>query len=589
MIDYRRTHTCGELKKNDCEKYVTLSGWVHKHRDHGGIIFVNIRDRYGKTQLVFNSDKNPECYAIAENLHIEWVISVKGEVIPRTDGMTNPSMPTGDIEVLVKEINILSKARPLPISVSDDFVEVNEETRLKYRYLDMRRGDISDKLIMRHKAMHAMRMFMDSKDFIEITTPILAKSTPEGARDYLIPSRIYPGNFYALPQSPQIFKQLLMISGIDKYFQFAPCFRDEDLRASRQPEFTQLDMEMSFETTEKLFEIIEDLFASTFKKCLGVDITTPFRQIPYRECMKRYGTDKPDLRYGMELVCLDDIAKRSTFSVFLDQLEAGNVIKGLCVKKGADISRKMIDNYTSFVGKLGIRGLAWMKMKDNSLSSSIVKFFSPEIQEELVTKMGIEDGDLVFIIADKESATNQALDHLRRRLAKDRDLIGNNKYEFLWVTEFPLLAWNDDEERLEAEHHPFTAPHNDDIHLLDSDPLKVRSQSYDLVLNGYELASGSQRIHSVEIQEKIFETLKLTHDEIHERFGFFIEALQYGTPPHLGIGIGFDRVIMIMTQTENIRDVIAFPKTNKAMDLMSESPSAIDREQLKELRITVEE
>ncbi len=588
MFDYRRTHTCGALKKADIGKQVTLSGWVNRRRDHGGLIFIDLRDRFGLTQIVFDPEKDPKAHVIGEKLRPEWVISIKGTVIPRHEGMTNLKLPTGEIEVEVNDIEILSKAKTPPFSISDETIEVNEELRLKYRYLDIRRGDIADKLIKRHRAMLTTRQYLDKQGFLEISTPILGKSTPEGARDYLVPSRVYPGEFYALPQSPQIFKQLLMVAGMDRYFQIAQCFRDEDLRADRQPEFTQIDIEMSFGTPNDLMPIIEGLVKALFKECIGLDIPTSFRRIPHSECLERFGCDRPDMRFGMELVRLDAIAARSTFSVFTDQLKEGGIVKGFCVKGGAEISRKGIDDYTDFVGRLGIKGLAWIKYQPEGLNSSIVKFFSEELQKELITAFKMEVGDLVFMVADQKERANQGLDHLRRRVARDRGLMQPGHYEFLWVTDFPLFSWNAEENRLDSEHHPFTSPNPEDIHLFDSEPLKVRSSGYDLVLNGYEIAGGSQRIHNSELQQKIFERLNLTPEELKTKFGFFIEALSYGTPPHLGIALGLDRLMMILTNTENIRDVIAFPKTQKASDLMMECPSSVSRQQLKDLGIFVE-
>lgn len=589
MFDYRRTHDCGTLRKEHIGKQVTLSGWVNRRRDHGGLIFIDLRDRFGVTQIVFDPEKKPEAHAIGEKLRPEWVISIKGTVIPRQPGMANPKLATGDIEVEVDQIEVLSKAKTPPFSIADETVEVNEELRLKYRYLDIRRGDIAQKLIQRHRAMLATRRYLDQQGFLEITTPILGKSTPEGARDYLVPSRVYPGNFYALPQSPQIFKQLLMVSGMDRYFQIAQCFRDEDLRADRQPEFTQIDIEMSFGTPDDLMPIIEGLVKTLFKECLDLDIKTPFRRIPHKTCMDRYGCDRPDMRFGMELVNVTPIAAKSTFTVFQDQIKEGGIVKGFCVKGGADISRKSIDEYTDFVGRLGIKGLAWMKLQPEGLNSSIVKFFSDDLQKELISALKMETGDLVFMIADQPSRTNQGLDHLRRRIARDRKLISSDAYEFLWVTDFPLFSWNEDEKRLDSEHHPFTSPNPEDMHLIDSEPLKVRSSGYDLVLNGYEIAGGSQRIHNSDIQQKIFERLNLKPEELKAKFGFFIEALSYGTPPHLGIALGLDRLIMILTGTENIRDVIAFPKTQKASDLMMECPSNVEGQQLRDLGITVKD
>ena len=588
MFDYRRTHDCGTLRKEHIGQPVTLSGWVNRRRDHGGLIFIDLRDRFGLTQIVFDPEKNPIAHTTGEKLRAEWVISVKGTVIPRQAGMANSKLGTGDIEVQIEEIEVLSKAKNPPFSVSDETIEVNEELRLKYRYLDIRRGDIANKLIKRHQAMMATRQYLDKLNFLEIATPILGKSTPEGARDYLVPSRVYPGTFYALPQSPQIFKQLLMVAGMDRYFQIAQCFRDEDLRADRQPEFTQVDIEMSFGIPDDLMTIIEGLLKTLFKACNGLDIDTPFRRIPHCECMERFGCDRPDLRFGMELIRLDSLASRSTFTVFQDQLKEGGVVKGLLVKGGSDISRKGIDDYTDFVGRLGIKGLAWMKFQEGKLTSSIVKFFSEELQQELISTMGIQEGDLIFMVADQISRANQGLDHLRRRIARDRNLIAPDHYEFLWVTEFPLFSWNEEEKRLDSEHHPFTSPNAEDLHLLDTDPLKIRSSGYDIVLNGYEIGGGSQRIHNSELQQKIFEKLNLKPEELKAKFGFFLEALSYGTPPHLGIALGLDRLMMILTHTDNIRDVIAFPKTQKASDLMLECPAGVAKQQLKELKIMTE-
>lgn len=586
--DYRRTHTCGALRSKEIGSTVTLSGWVNRRRDHGGLIFIDLRDRYGITQLVFDPVQAPEAHQQAEKLRAEWVISIHGKVIPRAEGMVNQKLPTGEIEISVQEIDILSKAKTPPFSVCDEQIDVNEELRLKYRYLDIRRGDVAKKLLVRHQTMLATRRYMDENGFLEISTPILGKSTPEGARDYLVPSRVYPGTFYALPQSPQIFKQLLMVAGMDRYFQIAQCFRDEDLRADRQPEFTQIDIEMSFGIPEDLQTIVEGLIKSIFSAA-GIDVHPPFRRLTHATCMDKYGCDRPDLRFGMELHDLNAIAKQSSFSVFLEQLAEGGIVKGFCVKGGADIPRRAIDEYTEFVGRFGIKGLAWIKYQESGLNSSIVKFFPEEIQIELIKEMGMENGDLLFMIADQPGRTNQALDHLRRKVARDRDLIDPHRYEFLWVTDFPLFSWSEEEGKLQSEHHPFTSPNLDDLHLFDQDPLKMRSSGYDIVLNGYEIGGGSQRIHDSDLQHKIFERLQLTPDELKAKFGFFIEALSYGTPPHLGIALGLDRLIMILTQTENIRDVIAFPKTQKASDLMLECPSLVAKQQLKELAITVKD
>lgn len=587
-LDYRRTQTCGQLNKENEGQTVTLSGWVHRRRDHGGLIFIDLRDRFGLTQLLFDPDIAPEAHAMAEKLRSEWVITIRGRVILRAEGMANPKLTTGDIEVEVQQLEVLSKAKTPPFSICDESIEVNEELRLRYRYLDIRRGDIAQKLVMRHKAMMAVRNFLNQQGFLEIATPILGKSTPEGARDYLVPSRIYPGHFYALPQSPQLFKQILMIAGMDRYFQIAQCFRDEDLRADRQPEFTQIDLEISFGKPEDLFAIIEHLIQAVFQECLNISIPLPFPRMTYQEAMERYGCDRPDRRFGMELVTLNAIAQRSSFSVFLDQLAQGNCVRGLCVKGGADLSRKAIEGYTEFVGRFGVKGLAWMKLQEEGLVSSIVKFFDERLQQELIQTFQMEEGDLLFMIADEPARSNQGLDHLRRQIAKDRNLIPPNRYEFLWVIDFPLFSWDTEEGRLNSEHHPFTSPLLEDRHLLDSEPLKARSSGYDVILNGYELGGGSQRIHNSDLQKKIFELLSLTPEELEQKFGFFIEALSYGTPPHLGLALGFDRLVMLLTQTDNIRDVIAFPKTQKAHDQMNGCPSPVAERQLQELKLSCE-
>jgi aspartyl-tRNA synthetase len=580
-----RSHHLGELNKNHIGQKVCLSGWVSRRRDHGGLIFIDLRDRFGITQAVFNPMKNPQAHKQAEHLRSEWVIAISGTVIARAAGMENAKLATGEIEIDVQELNVLSKAKTPPFSICDDTIEINEEARLKHRYLDIRRGAIAKKLEMRHKAMMAARKALDSQGFLEITTPILGKSTPEGARDYLVPSRNEPGSFFALPQSPQLFKQLLMIAGMDRYFQFAPCFRDEDLRADRQPEFTQIDMEMSFATPKDLFPIVEGIIQAIFLKCLGVDTQPPYPILSYDEAICRFGTDKPDMRFGMELIILDDLAARSSFSVFLDQLKAGGTVRGIVVKGGADISRKGIEDYTRFASQFGLQGLAWIKLQEGALTSSIAKFFDPDLQQEFKQLTQMEEGDLIFMAAEAAHRVNQVLDHLRRKLAKDRHLIPSDSYAFVWVTDFPLFSWNEEESRLESMHHPFTSPHFEDIPLLKTDPLSVRSSGYDLVLNGYEIGGGSQRIHDSELQEAIFQILKLAPEEIEKKFGFFVEALQYGTPPHLGLALGFDRIMMIVTNTDNIRDVIAFPKTQKACDLMLECPSPVADDQLKELNL----
>ncbi len=585
MFDYRRTHTCGCLNKEQIGIPVTLSGWVHRRRDHGGLIFIDLRDRYGLTQLVFDPKITPEVHSEASKLRNEWVISIRGKVIPRAEGMANPKLATGAIEIEVSELAVLSTAKTPPFPIAEEDIDVNEELRLKYRYLDIRRGAIAKKLELRHQVMLTTRNFMSSRGFLEITTPILGKSTPEGARDYLVPSRVYPGNFYALPQSPQIFKQLLMVSGMDRYFQIAPCFRDEDLRSDRQPEFTQIDLEMSFSTPHDLMQLLEELMKTLFTEALGIQLTPPFQKMSHQDAMEFYGTDRPDLRFGLPLIRIDDLAAQSEFSVFHEQLKSGGVIKGLCIPGGSEISRREIDDYTQFVSKFGLQGLAWMKHQEEGLSSNIVKFFSPALLEQIKQRLKAEKGSLLLFAAGPEDRVNQGLDHLRRRIAKERNMIPENTYAFLWVVDFPLFRWNEEEHRLESEHHPFTSPHFEDIPLLKTDPLKARALAYDLVLNGYELGGGSQRIHNGDLQEAIFTALKLSPQEIEEKFGFFVEALKYGTPPHLGFAFGLDRIIMLLSKTENIREVIAFPKTQKASDLMMQCPAPATSQQLQEAKV----
>ncbi|MEN9344346.1 MAG: Aspartyl-tRNA synthetase [Chlamydiota bacterium] len=582
MTDYQRTHTCGELSLSDVGKAISLSGWVHRRRDLGGLIFIDLRDRFGVTQLLFDPDAiSKDFFDAAYKLRNEWVIHVKGRVSAKLEN--NPKLKTGQIEVQVSELVILSAAKTPPFSVNED-ENTSEELLLKHRYLDMRRGPLLNNLILRHEVMQKVRTFFSGQGFIEVTTPVLGKSTPEGARDYLVPSRVYPGNFYALPQSPQIFKQLLMVSGLDRYFQIASCFRDEDLRADRQPEFSQIDLEMSFATPEQLMLLIEELLSSLF----NAKAMIPFRRMTYQDCIENYGTDRPDLRFEMPLLRIDAIASQSSFSIFLDVLAQKGCVKAICVKGGADLSRKNIDEYTQFVSLLGLKGLAWIKRQKEGFQSSLVKFFEPSVLEQLAEFTHMQEGDLLFIAAGSSSVVNQALDHLRRKVGRDRGLIRPGDLAFLWVVDFPLLKWNEDEGRMESEHHPFTSPHFDDLHLLETEPLKVRALAYDIVLNGYELGGGSQRIHNPELQQTIFKTLNLSEEDIKEKFGFFVEALQYGTPPHLGIALGLDRLIMLLAGTDNIRDVIAFPKTQKASDLMMQCPSPASPSQLKELGVKAE-
>ncbi|WP_213318775.1 aspartate--tRNA ligase [Chlamydiifrater volucris] len=579
-----RTHNCNELSLVHEGQIVKLAGWVHRFRDHGGILFIDLRDKFGITQIVCSSKDAPELHKVMDSLRSEWVIAIEGRVRKRLEGMSNPNLSTGEIEVEVQGLTVLSKSEVPPFSICDDHVNVNEELRLQYRYLDMRRGDILSKLSLRHQLMMACRKYMDKKGFTEVVTPVLCKSTPEGARDYVVPSRVHPGDFYALPQSPQIFKQLLMIGGLDKYFQIATCFRDEDLRADRQPEFSQIDMEMSFATQEDLFLLVEGLVKELFLAG-GVEIHGALPRMTYQQAIDEYGTDKPDLRFGMKLKDCRAYANQFTFSIFLDQLASGGTVKGFRVEGGADISRKQIDGYTEFVKRYGSQGLVWIRKINGEISSNVLKFASKEVFETLLSFLEVEEGDAAFLIASSDKIVNQSLDHLRRLIAKERGLCDPGQYAFIWVTDFPLFA--EEDGKIVSEHHPFTSPHEKDIEFLETDPLKVRSSGYDLVLNGYEIASGSQRIHCSDLQQQVFRVLNLSLEDIKNKFGFFTEALRFGTPPHLGIALGLDRIVMILGKAEGIREVIAFPKTQKATDLMMQAPSEIGLEQMKELHIRV--
>ncbi len=584
MKESRRTHTCGELNLSDKDTTVCLSGWVHKRRDHGGLIFIDLRDRYGLTQLVFDPAISSASHKLAESLRAEYVITVVGKVRYRGDGLINPKLSTGEIEIEITEVSLLSQSNVPPFPIAED-KEVNEDLRLRYRFLDIRKGKIGKNLQIRHKTMLTTRNYLSDNHFLEINTPILAKTTPEGARDYLVPSRIYPGSFYALPQSPQIFKQLLMIGGMDRYFQIAPCFRDEDLRADRQPEFFQIDLEMSFSDQKELFALIEELMSHIFQSVLGISIPTPFPIMSHATAMDKYGTDKPDLRFDLSFVDIDEIIKNSSFSLLHSVQSYGGICKAMVVPGGGKLSRREIDELISFVSPFGLKGLAWMKKQDGKLSSNICKFFTEEQLLQLDTELDVNDGDLILIGAEKKEILLKALDHLRRHIAKKMNLIPLNTYAFTWVTDFPLFAWDEEEQQLASESHPFTSPHPDDIYLLDEKPLEVRSLAYDLVLNGYELGSGSKRIHESELQKRVFSILRLKKEQIDQKFGFFLEALKYGTPPHLGIALGLDRLIMILSHTDNIREVIAFPKNQKAADLMMQAPSKADPALLRELEI----
>ena len=583
----KRTHFCGELKKENCEEEVTLMGWVDRRRDHGGLIFIDVRDKTGVTQVTFNSEVDEGLHKKAGELRSEYVIAVNGKVAERPAGTVNKAIPTGEIEVPAVELSILNTSRTPPFEINSE-VLVGEDVRLKYRYIDLRRPKMLKNLNLRHRAAKSVRDFLDKKGFLEIETPCLTKSTPEGARDYLVPSRVNPGEFYALPQSPQLFKQMLMVAGVDRYFQIAKCFRDEDLRADRQPEHTQIDMEMSFVSPENIYSLVEEMMKYVFNSSLGVELEIPFKRISYRESMDRYGTDKPDMRFGMELKDISDIAADVDFRVFSEVIKSGGVVKGVRVRGCAEISNSSIETYTDFVRSLGASGLVWFKVVENDLHSPVAKFFKGETLTEIRNRMSAESGDLLLFVAGAYRMVSSCLGALRIKLAGDFNVIKEKKFYFAWVLDFPLFEFNEEQKRLESAHHPFCMPVESDIDLLESAPSKVRANTYDLVMNGEELGTGSIRIHIPDIQRRVFKILGLSDDEIETKFGFFLEAFDYGAPPHGGIALGLDRIVMLMAGEETIRDVIAFPKTQKALCLLTGSPSTVDGKQLKELHIKVD-
>jgi aspartyl-tRNA synthetase len=586
MIFKKRTHTCGELRASDVGKIVTLNGWVDRRRDLGGLIFIDLRDRYGKTQVVFSPQHNDQAYQIAKELKSEFVISVTGKVERRPKGAENPSLPTGEIDVLADEVQILSKSETPPFLIEDD-INVSEELRLKYRYLDLRRPIMQSNLITRHRMAQVVRRYFDENGFIEIETSFLVKSTPEGARDFLVPSRLHPGKFYALPQSPQLYKQILMVAGFDRYFQIVRCFRDEDLRADRQPEFTQIDVEMSFVTEEDVFNIVEGLIFRLMKEIKGIEIQLPFPRIPYVEAIEKYGTDKPDLRFDLEIVNATDIFKTTEFKVFREAIENGGVICGLNLPGCANFSRKQIDELTNFVKDLGAGGLVHFKVENGEVESPVAKYFTKISLQKLRERINSRDGDLMILISDQPQKVYSILGSLRLEMGRRLNLIDEEQFRFAWIVDFPLLEWDEEENRWVSVHHPFTSPKLEDLHLLDSDPGKVRARAYDLVLNGNEIAGGSIRIHDAELQRKIFKLLGISDEEAMKKFGFLLEAFKYGAPPHGGIAFGFDRLVMLFTGMKSIRDVIAFPKTSSALSLMDEAPSEVDPKQLDELHIQV--
>jgi aspartyl-tRNA synthetase len=575
----RRTHHCWELGADDVDKEVVLMGWVHRRRDHGGVIFVDLRDREGITQVVFNPLVDKKIHAKAHAIRNEYVLAVRGKVDPRPADMVNPKLKTGEIEVAVTELKILNAAKTPPFLIEDE-IDASETVRLKYRHLDLRRSEMQNNLILRHQVTAAVREYLNKNGFLDLETPFLTRSTPEGARDYLVPSRVNPGEFYALPQSPQIFKQLFMISGFDRYYQIVRCFRDEDLRADRQPEFTQIDIEMSFVGEDDVMSLAEGMMTELFKGILGIKLKRPFAQLTYDEAVGRYGLDKPDTRFGLELKDISDIVAGSNFKVFANAVKKGGIVKALNAKGCIDFSRKEIDDLTEFVAVYRAKGMAWIKVKENEWQSPIVKFFSDEEKQALAERIDMEPGDLIFFVADQPKVVNEALGHLRNHLGKTLDLIDEKEFHFLWVTRFPMFEYDETEKRLQALHHPFTSPLEEDYERLKDDPLSVKSRAYDLVLNGFEIGGGSIRIHQRSIQEKIFEALNMDRKTYKGKFGFLLEALDSGAPPHGGIAIGHDRLVMLMCGESSIRDVIAFPKTQKAACLLTRAPSETSKTQL---------
>ncbi len=581
--DWRRTHSCGALTEKNVDEKVVLMGWVQRRRDHGGVIFIDLRDREGITQIVMN-ETAPEATAIGDSARNEFVLAVKGTVVPRPEGMANENIKTGGIDVIVSEIKILNTSLTPPFMI-DDNDETAEDVRLKYRYLDLRRPQLQRNIIMRHNITRSIREYMYDNGFIDIETPFLTKSTPEGARDYLVPSRVNAGKMYALPQSPQMFKQLLMVGGYERYFQIVRCFRDEDLRADRQPEFTQLDIEMSFIDRADIMDMIEGLICKMFKEVLNIDMPRPFPTISYADAMELYGHDAPDTRFELHLKTLNHMVENTSFAVFADACKVGSVKAMNAKGAGKSFSRKTLDELTNFVINLGAKGLAYIKINDDGIQSPLIKALGEELTNDIIKEMNGEAGDIIFFGAGDTDLVNMTLSKLRLKVAKMLDMIDENKYNLVWVLDFPLLLWDKDDKRYVAVHHPFTAPMDEDAELLKTDPAKARAKAYDLVLNGSEIGGGSIRIHRSDIQQSMFELMGFKDEDLQSRFGFFVDALKYGTPPHGGIAFGVDRIAAIFTGSESIRDVIAFPKTQKATDLMCDAPSFVEKKQLKELHI----
>jgi aspartyl-tRNA synthetase len=584
---FGRSYFCGDVPESAVGEKVTLKGWVQKRRDLGGLIFIDLRDRSGIVQVVFNPDLSKEALQIAEKIRNEFVLDIVGTVVARDPATFNENLKTGKIEIHAEKVTIINEAKTPPFMISDK-TDASEDVRLKYRYLDFRRPVIFETLKMRHQVTKQIRDFLDGEGFLDIETPILTKSTPEGARDYLVPSRVHPGEFYALPQSPQLFKQLLMVGGIERYYQIARCFRDEDLRADRQPEFTQIDIETSFLSQEDIMGMMENMMSQLMKTVKGVEVPAPFPRMTYDDAMSRYGSDKPDTRFGLELVDLSEIVKDSGFKVFASAVESGGQVKAINVKGASDkYSRKDIDALTEFVAVYGAKGLAWLKVDAEGLKGPIAKFFSEEDAQALKATLEAADGDLLLFVADKKKVVADALGALRQKLARDLDLIDPSLFNFLWVTDWPLLEYDEEEGRYYAAHHPFTMPFREDLEYLDSDPSKVRAQAYDIVLNGYELGGGSLRIFERPIQEKMFKILGFKPEEAQEQFGFLLNAFEYGTPPHGGIALGLDRLVMLLAGSTNLRDTIAFPKTASASCLLTDAPGEVSEAQLKELYLSL--
>ena len=582
-----RTHTCGELCKQNIGDMVSLNGWISKTRDLGGLTFIDLRDRYGKTQIVFNNDISRESFEQAKNLGLEDVIGITGQVVARPQDAVNTDISTGEIDVVVHNIIVYNESDNPPFDINDR-QSASEDHRLRFRYLELRTKELQSNMILRHKASIATRNYLSSRDFIEVETPILMKSTPEGARDFLVPSRIHKGFFYALPQSPQTYKQLLMVSGLDKYFQIVKCFRDEDFRADRQPEFTQIDIEMSFVKQEDVIKLGTGLTSYLWKEILNIDLPKEFPIYSYYEAMNRFGSDKPDIRFGMELQEFSNFVKASNFNAFKTVLESNGIVKALVCPNASNYSRKVIDELTDYLKQyFGAKGLAWMKCVDGKLDGGISKFFDKNVQDDIISSLQVNDNDIIFIVGDKAKVVFNALGALRLKLADRESLIDESSWAPLWVVDFPLVEWNEDADRWDALHHPFTSPNIDDIDMLETSPGEVRSLGYDIVMNGYELGGGSIRIHDKKMQQTIFKILGISDEEADEKFGFLMNAFKYGAPPHGGMAFGFDRIVMLMAGSNQIRDVIAFPKTTSAMSLMDKSPSRVVSEQLKELGIEI--